>query len=98
MGKNHTRAHSGIGVEIEAVSIKIAQAVIAEAEPHRRRFPNFACGGRSSRTHSREDLYEAHSGPRPVRGRARPAGDAALGMVVVRALIADQSQPIGVVG
>jgi hypothetical protein len=24
--------------------IKFAQAVIAEAEPHRRRFPNFACG------------------------------------------------------
>ena len=47
---------------------KLAQAVIAEAEPHRRRFPNFACEGRSSRTHTREDLYEAHSRPRPVRG------------------------------
>src|SRR5215472_14036103 len=42
-------AHSRIGVGIEAVTIKIAQAVIAEAEPHRRRFPNFACG-RSSRS------------------------------------------------
>ena len=38
------RAHSRIGVGIEAVVIKIAQAVIAEAEPYRRRFPNFACG------------------------------------------------------
>ena len=47
-GNSLWRAHSRIGVGIE-VSIKIAQAVIAEAEPHRRRFPNFACG-RSSRS------------------------------------------------
>jgi hypothetical protein len=38
------RAHSRIGVGIEAVVIELAQAVIAEAEPHRRRFPNLACG------------------------------------------------------
>jgi hypothetical protein len=75
------RAHSRVGVGIEAVVIKIAQAVIAEAEPHRRRFPNFACG-RSSRTHSREDLYGAHFRQRPVRGRD-PAGAAALGIVVL---------------
>ena len=33
-----------IGVGIQGLDIKIAQAVIVEAEPHRRRFPNFACG------------------------------------------------------
>jgi len=35
---------------IEVVSMKFAQAVIVEAELHRRRFPNLACGG--SRVHS----------------------------------------------
>jgi len=43
-------AHSRIGVAIEAVKVKFAQAVIVEAELHRRRFPNLACGG--SRVHS----------------------------------------------
>jgi hypothetical protein len=43
-------AHSRIGVTLEAVKVKFAQAVIVEAELHRRRFPNLACGG--SRVHS----------------------------------------------
>jgi hypothetical protein len=43
-------AHSRVGAGINVVSIKIAQAVIVEAELHRRRFPNLACGG--SRVHS----------------------------------------------
>jgi hypothetical protein len=38
-------AHSRIGSGFEALSIRIAQAVIVEAELHRRRFPNLACGG-----------------------------------------------------
>ncbi len=42
-------AHSRIGVGIESLSIKLAQAVIVETELHRRRFPNLACGG--SRVH-----------------------------------------------
>src|SRR5215831_17217618 len=46
-----------------AVVKRIAQAVIAEAEPHRRRFPNFACG-RLSRSPA----------PRwPLRGALPPA-------------------------
>jgi hypothetical protein len=47
---NRGGAHSRIGVGIEAVSMKFAQAVNVEAELHRRRFPNLACGG--SRVHS----------------------------------------------
>jgi hypothetical protein len=43
-------AHSRIGVEFEQSSIRFAQAVIVEAELHRRRFPNLACGG--SRVHN----------------------------------------------
>jgi len=43
-------AHSRIGEAIDAVKVKFAQAVIVEAELHRRRFPNLACGG--SRVHS----------------------------------------------
>jgi hypothetical protein len=43
-------AHSRIGVAFESVKVKFAQAVIVEAELHRRRFPNLACGG--SRVHS----------------------------------------------
>jgi len=77
------RAHSRIGVGIEAVVIMIAQAVIAEAEPHRRRFPNFACG-RSSRLTSPAMAFTERT---PASGRSGEerdsAGDAALGMLVL---------------
>jgi hypothetical protein len=62
------------------MGFKIAQAVIAEAVPHRRRFPNFACG-RSSRITS---PAMAFTGRTPASGRSgeerEPGGDAALGM------------------
>jgi len=59
---------------------KIAQAVIAEAEPHRRRFPNFACGRLVAIT----SPATAYTGRTPASGRLGEerdsAGDAALGM------------------
>ena len=67
----------------EAVVNKIAQAVIVEAEPHRRRFPNFACGRLVAIT----SPATAPTGRTPASGRSgeteTPAGDAALGMFVV---------------
>jgi hypothetical protein len=57
-------AHSGIGVGIEKVVIRIAQAAIAEAEPHRRRFPNF-CLRKGCRD------YQPRGGP--LRGALPPA-------------------------
>jgi hypothetical protein len=63
---------------------KFAQAVIAEAEPHRRRFPNFCLRKVLAIHQLRDGLYGVYSHQRPVRGRARPpAGDAALGIVVL---------------
>ena len=65
---------------------KIAQAVIAEAEPHRRRFPNFACGRLVAIT----SPAKAFTGRTPASGRSgeaeTPAGDAALGMLVLEEL------------
>ena len=58
--------------------MKFAQAVNVEAELHRRRFPNLACGG--SAFTAREDPYGAYSRQQPVRDRASPAGTTALGM------------------
>jgi hypothetical protein len=62
------------------VVIRIAQAVSAEAEPHRRRFPNFTCG-RFSRSTSPAMTF---TGRTPASGRSGEerdsAGDAALGI------------------
>ena len=63
----------------EVVNIEFAQAAIAEAEPHRRRFPNLACGTRPRARRPRGPLG-AHSRQRPVREPLNPAGDAVLGI------------------
>jgi hypothetical protein len=77
-------AHSRIGVGIGTVSIKFAQAVIAEAEPHRRRFPNFCLRKVLAIT----SPAMAFTGYPPTSGRSGeerdPAGDAALGKVVLK--------------
>jgi hypothetical protein len=43
-GRSEQTSLRGTHIRLEVVSMKFAQAVIAEAEPHRRRLPNFACG------------------------------------------------------
>ncbi len=93
-GRNHARAHSGIGVGIEAVSIKIAQAVIAEAEPHRRRFPNLCLRKVLAITSPAMAFTVAYSSQRQVRGRARPRRRHGLGHAGSQAPIAQQSRRI----
>jgi hypothetical protein len=89
--RNRTTQFCGVRIResvwgFEAVVNKIAQAVIVEAEPHRRRFPNFACGRLVAIT----SPATVFTGRTPASGRSGEerdsAGDAALGMFVLERL------------
>jgi hypothetical protein len=58
----------------------IDQAVIAEAEPRRGRFPNLACG-RLSRSPASRSPFQGALPPAVRSGEEHSAGDTALGFV-----------------
>ena len=72
-----------LGVGFEAVSIKIAQAVIAEAEPHRRRFPQL----RLRKVFAITSPAKAFTRRTPASGRSgkseTPPATRPLGMVIL---------------
>jgi hypothetical protein len=81
---NAGRAHSRIGVGIEAVVNKIAQAVIVEAEPHPPQVPQLRLRKAGPRAPIAARILRGRT---PASGRSGAerdsAGDTALGMLLL---------------